>query len=341
MHVLRLQGWLPVNRRLLKWTGMVLAVTVVVAFAAAVALWAKANASVSGVELPPTQAAAMFAATSGDSTNDMRAIGDEAKLINASLPFSSDPNLSARPFLVTVIGLDARRAELCLTQAIYYEAGFEPADGRRAVAQVILNRVRHPAYPKSICGVVYQKSPSNTCQFTFVCDGSLYRAPVRVPWEEAQAIARAALAGHVEASVGLATHYHADYVAPRWAPMLAKIAKLGQHIFYRWHGAWGRPPAFSGRYVGEPLDPQTIHPAGRAFELADSNVQGDLALAGEPIDRATYVGAELTDMWKNWAPSLPGQEVDQADSLLAKQNDHSIPVDSKTAAAAPAIVTAP
>ena len=70
---------------------------------------------------------------------------------------------------------DAEMAEAsqCMTSAIYYEAGNEPAAGQLAVAQVILNRLRHPHYPKSVCGVVYQGAEHwRHCQFTFACDGS-------------------------------------------------------------------------------------------------------------------------------------------------------------------------
>ena len=183
------------------------------------------------------------------------------KLINAALPFASGPLHAARPFAVGGSDLDQRRALLCLTQAVYYEAGFEPLEGRRAVAQVVLNRMRHPAFPKSVCGVVYQGAGGRVCQFTFVCDGALYRAPgARRAGAQAEQIARAALAGYVETAVGEATHYHADYVAPRWAPLLAKVAQIGQHIFYRWPGAWGQPAAFTGRYIGEPRDPLSMRP---------------------------------------------------------------------------------
>jgi hypothetical protein len=114
------------------------------------------------------------------------------------------------------------------------------------VAQVILNRVRHPAYPKSICGVVYQGSERKTgCQFTFTCDGSLARRPERDRWEQARMIAIGAISGAVEPSVGMATHYHANYVLPYWASSLDKISQIGTHIFYRWKGAWGRRRAFS------------------------------------------------------------------------------------------------
>ena len=341
MSVLRLEGWQPGNRRLLQRAGVAFAVALAIALGAMVILWANADASAAEADLPPAQAAALIKATSGESTLDMRAVGEEAKLINAALPFASGPNLSARPFEAASGDLDARRAELCLTQAVYYEAGFEPAAGRRAVAQVVLNRVRHPAYPKSICGVVYQRSASNICQFTFVCDGALYRAPARGAWEQARAVARAALAGHVEATVGQATHYHADYVSPRWAPMLAKVAQLGQHIFYRWPGAWGRPAAFSGRYIGEPRDPLSMRPAPPTLQPGDPNALADTAYAGPPIARAPNDVGGLLDTSKGWTLNIPGPEDSQAAKLIARQEGRSAPVVATTADAGPAIVTTP
>jgi len=221
-------------------TGAILFVLLAAVAAALMAFRAPSEDSVAvTVQVPSAKAAALVAATSA-SVDEFRAVGDKAKLINASLPFSSAPVQAARPFEISGGQLDHRRALLCLTQAVYYEAGFEPATGRRAVAQVVLNRMRHPAFPKSVCGVVYQGSNSPVCQFSFVCDGSLYRAPARGAWQQAQDVAREALAGYVERSVGAATHYHADYVAPRWAPMLTKITKLGALIFYRWPGGWGQ-----------------------------------------------------------------------------------------------------
>ena len=123
------------------------------------------------------------------------------------------------------------------------------------------------------------------CQFTFVCDGSLYRAPALGAWQQAEQVAAAALAGYVETSVGEATHYHADYVAPRWAPLLAKVAQIGQHIFYRWPGAWGQPAAFTGRYIGEPRDPLSMRPP--LPSIAIRCAAGDPAIAaGAPARRS-------------------------------------------------------
>ena len=99
--------------------------------------------------------------------------------------------------------------------------------------------------------MVYQGWERTTgCQFSFTCDGSLLRTPAVVAWREAGAVATAALAGYVEPTVGTATHYHADYVLPKWAFNLAKIDKIGAHIFYRFPGSWGKAGAFSGGYSG-------------------------------------------------------------------------------------------
>ncbi len=137
----------------------------------------------------------------------------------------------------SLIANEAEREEAveCLGEAIYYEAGFEPLEGQEAVAQVVLNRVRSPAYPGSVCGVVYQGSERRTgCQFSFTCDGSLKRRPPEAEQlEAARTVARRVIAGLVVPEVGSATHYHTDYVHPYWAPTLKKIGVVGRHIFYR------------------------------------------------------------------------------------------------------------
>ena len=174
-----------------------------------------------------------------------------AQEINAILPFSKLPIRPMHPFVLQTDAADQSRAVTCLAQAVYYEAAREPALGQQAVAQVVLNRLRHPAYPKSVCGVVYQGAGRPTgCQFTFTCDGSLARTPEPTIWARAQSVARLALSGFVAKDVGSATHYHADYVTPYWAPTLVKMKQIGAHIFYRWTGPWGEPVAFTGRYAG-------------------------------------------------------------------------------------------
>jgi spore germination cell wall hydrolase CwlJ-like protein len=157
------------------------------------------------------------------------------------------------------------RSLQCMTQAIYYEAGNEPADGQRAVAQVILNRMRSPVYPHSVCGVVYQGSDRKTgCQFTFTCDGSLARVPSPASWSRATGIAAAALNGSVYAPVGWATNYHADYVVPYWAQSLAKLRTVGRHIFYGWKGISGTGAGFTSRYAGIEPDMALLAPPGLA-----------------------------------------------------------------------------
>jgi spore germination cell wall hydrolase CwlJ-like protein len=180
----------------------------------------------------------------------------KAELVNAGIAVSTAPVERSRPFMlppVTMANLAAHQSAVdCLTAAIYYEAASESDAGQRAVAQVVLNRVRHPAFPKTVCGVVYQGAERRTgCQFSFTCDGSLARIPSRAGWDHARGIAAAALAGYVEPAVGTATHYHTQWVVPYWAWSLDKITVLGAHIFYRWKGYWGRRAAFNGLYAGE------------------------------------------------------------------------------------------
>jgi len=153
---------------------------------------------------------------------------------------------------------DRSQAVECLTLAVAYEAGYESAEGKQAVAEVVLNRVRHPAFPKSVCGVVYAGSRLKTgCQFTFTCDGSLRRRlPDRV-MTQARAIAELAIDGRLTPLVADALNYHADYVSPYWAPSLDRVTKIGAHIFYRRRG--GAAPAtsalaFAGTIPAAPVD---------------------------------------------------------------------------------------
>ncbi|WP_370180344.1 cell wall hydrolase [Alteriqipengyuania sp.] len=179
---------------------------------------------------------------------------------------------AARGFVSRGTGLDKARALDCLAKAVYYEAASESVGGQQAVAQVVLNRVAHPAYPKTVCGVVYQGSQRRTgCQFSFTCDGSMARKPSATYWARALSVARRALAGEVYAPVGLATHYHTTWVNPYWAPSLAHIGTIGAHRFYRWPGAASRPAAFSDVYNGgEPLPAPA--PAARSAQPAPDPV---------------------------------------------------------------------
>lgn len=180
---------------------------------------------------------------------------DAARTSNAGVPFAA-PAHAANPFRSLGWTPDAlARATDCLAAAVWYEAGDDPS-GQRAVAQVVLNRVRHAAFPGSVCGVVFQGSERQAgCQFTFTCDGSLdRRRPAPASWARARAVASAMLAGQVDPVVGLSTHYHADYVVPRWRDGLVKLAQVGAHLFYRWPGRWGEASAY--RRSGTGAEPQ-------------------------------------------------------------------------------------
>ncbi|KQM57879.1 MULTISPECIES: cell wall hydrolase [unclassified Sphingomonas] len=166
----------------------------------------------------------------------------------------------ARPFVLRGSQLDRARALQCLTTAIYYEAGNEPDAGQRAVAQVVLNRVRHPAFPASVCGVVFQGSDRPVCQFSFACDGAMARVPAPSVWLRSRRVAARALSGDVFAPVGLATHYHTYAVTPSWNRALVMTGVFGAHFFHRWKGWWGTPAAFTDRYIGMEPSPGPLRP---------------------------------------------------------------------------------
>jgi len=259
--------------------------------------------------------------------------GENARATNAALPFSEQPISIAPAFhLLDATSTNALRAQTCLTQAIYYEAGFESLAGKRAVAQVVLNRMKHPAFPSSVCGVVYQGFRNRVCQFSFTCDGALFRKPQKAAWAASESVAAAALAGYVEPEVGTATHYHADYVSPYWAPKLSKIAKLGVHIFYAWPGPWGRRSAFVSRYSGIEYLPslqQIRLPAGPVNETSATDfAKTGLSVAPSVTDRhaKTDVGGRL-DVSKGWTLRIPGpSETRKSYAKLANNQIESTPI---------------
>jgi spore germination cell wall hydrolase CwlJ-like protein len=202
----------------------------------------------------------------------------------------------ARPFSTAgASGADRGRALECLTAAIYYEAASEPNDGQRAVAQVILNRARHPAFPSTVCGVVYQGSERRSCQFSFACDGAMARVPSAAGWARAARVAAAALGGYVFAPVGLATHYHTYAVTPAWNRTLVMTDAIGAHFFHRWKGFWGTAGAFIQRYAGhEPvpgphriLDPLLTVPSVSASQAVVSPAPGVSAPLPSPVVSST------------------------------------------------------
>lgn len=187
------------------------------------------------------------------SQNQPEMSATEARAINARIPFAKVPFTAARPFVFLGDQQDRARALTCLSAAMLYEAGLD-ADGQRSVAQVVLNRVRHPAFPASICEVVAQGISRQTgCQFTFTCDGSLTRRYSAPAIAEARKRAERMLDGEVYGAVGLATHYHTDWVHPYWSDDLDKIARVGDHLFFKWRGYWGTRPAFGRKPSGREL----------------------------------------------------------------------------------------
>lgn len=200
-----------------------------------------------------------------------------------------DAGPSARPFFSSPAGSSHARALECLSQAIWYEAASESEAGQRAVAQVVLNRVAHPSWPGSVCGVVYQGSQRKTgCQFTFTCDGSLARRAGGASWRRARTIAAEALSGRVYAPVGLATHYHTLWVNPVWAGSLDHVGTIGAHRFYRNRGEGGQKSAFTAAYSGE--EPGIVAPTF-AISISGSasttpRVEYDMPKAGASRNRA-------------------------------------------------------
>ena len=196
----------------------------------------------------------------------------------------------ARPFHLGS-SLDASRDLECLTQAVYYEARGEGRAGMQAVAQVVLNRARHPAFPKTVCGVVFQGAARRTgCQFSFTCNGAMRGRINTAAWNRARDVAARALSGEVSAAVGNATHFHTTAVSPRWRNSLLRVTQVGQHVFYRFGGRSGSSAAFAyepapslSRDAEQPvlasLDPtQPVRQAGQAVAYSLVLAQEGLAL---------------------------------------------------------------
>lgn len=218
---------------------------------------------------------------------------EDAKAFNDTVPFSTGPNPAARPFLFSGDSNARARAIDCLAVGVLYEAG-DDTDGERAVAQVVLNRVRHPAFPKSVCGVIFQGSERSTgCQFSFTCDGAMSRwRPNPAAWARARSVAVAALNGSVFPKVGYATHYHTDWVVPYWSASLDKVVAVKTHLFFRWTGWWGTPTAFLRNVSG--FEPGIAALAG--ISAAHGSAAAALAEVNPAeIDSATLNGSEGPD----------------------------------------------
>ncbi len=252
----------------------------------------------------------------------------------------------ASPFVLkTRNPAERARAVQCLANAVYYEAALEPVQGQRAVAQVVVNRVRDPDFPHSICGVVYQGWERPTgCQFSFTCDGSLSRAPVPALIAQARMVAQQALNGYVMADVGMATHYHAASIDPWWRPTVVRVAQVGAHIFYRWPGAAGLPLAFTQSYAGGEMklaqaiiDGTAPRPDLTPAQLAAIPVSGEggLAAATGTIQKEAASGAQrfhVVALMPEGRRTPSPEEVAQINASLARYTPPAMESEKPTSA---------
>jgi spore germination cell wall hydrolase CwlJ-like protein len=244
----------------------------------------------------------------------------QARLMKATFVSPSAPqshSAAAQPFHLRG-ALDQSRDLECLTQAVYYEARGEPASGQAAVAQVILNRVRHPAFPKSICGVVFQGAKVGGCQFSFACDGQPHHPLDNSSWRRAEKVAAQALGGQVMTEVGDATHFHVAGAGSRWSAGLMQVAQIGAHVFYRFGGHKGAPAMFHG-------EPQPSDDAS-----SNRPVFASLALSGSPVSPAKLLASASA------AVEHAATAVENAAKGVANTDSKTAPVAPKPQGAAPA-----
>ena len=180
--------------------------------------------------------------------------------IEIVIPVQVDPNqrIDMEYFLIDPYKFEQ---EFCLAQNIFFESSVDNKAGMAAVADVVLNRVKHSYYPNTICEVVYQAKMKESwktkqfpdlddserkyvpirhrCQFSWYCDGKSDDIPLGSEnWIKAQMIAWDIM--HNDGLRGItegATHYHATYVKPKWASQhnMDLVGRIGLHIFYRWN----------------------------------------------------------------------------------------------------------
>lgn len=333
MEALAIIGWFKM-RRLSKLgvVGLVALVLAGVSAHAAIRAIVDQSAKASRAAAPPMgyesqdhfPGAAYFYATEEEVAPPVQTPGATGTIALPDLPLPPEaavlkPDTSIRPAppfsMAQGSAVDRGRALQCLTTAIYYEAATEPDAGQQAVAQVILNRVRHPAFPATVCGVVFQGSEHAGCQFSFACDGAMNRGtPSKAYWLRAMKVAAAALNGHVMAEVGMATHYHTYAVTPSWNRSLVMTAAIGAHFFHRWQGYWGTPAAFRQGYAGgEPVPgpharagtPETIVAAAvpvtprAAIQPAYAESGTPVAAAAKPASDALPGDSQILDRWKD------------------------------------------
>ncbi|WP_334161976.1 cell wall hydrolase [Phenylobacterium sp.] len=240
----------------------------------------------------------------------LAAVGErdrQAALLAQGLERKQNDSLALRASLTSLgaeptSGIDASRELECLTQAVYFEARGESPRGQAAVAQVVLNRVKHPAFPKTVCGVVFQGSHRRTgCQFSFACDGSMRGRREASAWDRARKVAARALSGRLLGDVGSATHFHTTAVSPAWGPQMRQVAQVGMHVFYRFNPRGAKPVRSAPELPGLP------EPVMLAANTGPASVELRLAtaVAEKAADAAVNAVTQAPDVEAAPAESKP------------------------------------
>jgi spore germination cell wall hydrolase CwlJ-like protein len=213
---------------------------------------------------------------------------------------------TAVPFRMSQLGsLSASRELDCLTTAVYYEARGEGAAGMKAVAQVVLNRVRHPAFPKSVCGVIYQGAGKGRgCQFSFACDGSMRKRKDMALWERSREIAANAMDGETSSIVGAATFFHATRLSPNWRG-LTRVATVGRHVFYKHAGARGSASLFAQGPLRGSAEAASVLSAPRLYKVAETAGEDRPQVAMNDMEPVASITPTLLDT----AASAPAADV--------------------------------
>lgn len=200
--------------------------------------------------------------------------------------------VSAREFHLRG-ALEQSRDLECLTQAVYYEARGEPISGQKAVAQVIMNRVRAPSFPKTVCGVVFQGAGHGSCQFSFACDGQPRHPLENAAWRRSESVAAEALGGQVMEEVGDATHFHAAGGASTWSQGLMKVAQIGAHVFYRFSRRGEHGPSVGGEAAHAPLFASlSLAPSGSGKAESPAKL---IASASQAVEAAASHAASVVE----------------------------------------------
>lgn len=189
------------------------------------------------------------------------------------------------PLLDEAVALDESPVELagaklagaahCLAEAMYYEARGEGVEGKKAVAEVVIQRTHNRNYPRSVCDVVHEGQDSGRrtgCQFTFVCDGSLDRPRDPEAWAHVAFLAEKIMAGQepLGSETGNAIAYHSIGVSPPWADTMLRTTQIGNHVFYRFQPRGALVQPVIEAFARETQDPQALFPEGEGWQPIDA-----------------------------------------------------------------------